>query len=372
MTRDDMRDGGREGTRDPGRERTRPIRVVVVDDSSFIRQVLSAALGSDPEIELVGTAADPYEARTLIRETNPDVVTLDIEMPRMDGLSFLEKIMTLKPTPVVMVSTLTQQGAEATIRALELGAVDYVGKPSGMDGSTLATLGRELLAKVKLAACARVTALRTDHKRPEEMPIPHAGWAKRLIAIGASTGGVERIRDILSVVPAACPPIVITQHMGGNYLASFAGRLDRIAEPTVTLATHGARLRTGQVFIAPGDGHLIVARDGNGLYCRLQEGPPVSGHKPSVDALFESVAVAAKGRAVGVILSGMGRDGARGLLAMRKGGAYTIGEQESSCVVYGMPRVAMELGAVAQELPLAQIPAAMLRALDQPISASEP
>ncbi|AWK87415.1 protein-glutamate methylesterase/protein-glutamine glutaminase [Azospirillum thermophilum] len=342
----------------------RPIRVVVVDDSALMREMLRDMLSREAGIEVVGMARDPFEAREIIKATNPDVITLDVEMPRMDGLSFLEKIMTLRPTPVIMVSSLTREGSEATIRALELGAVDCVAKPGGSDGHGFEATARELIDKIRVAATARL-AMRRPPVPAGLLPTPRrAGSGTRLIAIGASTGGVERIRDVLTVMPADCPPIVVTQHMGPSYVPSFAARLDRLAAPSVQVATHGARPAQGLVLIAPGDRHLAIARDAHGFVCHIQDGPPVSGHRPSVDVLFGSVAKAAGASAVGVILSGMGRDGAIGLKAMRDAGAYTIGEQESSCVVYGMPRAAFEAGAVAVELPLAQIPAEILRAFD--------
>ncbi len=342
----------------------RPIRVVVVDDSSLMREMLTAILGSEPGIEVAGAARDPYEARELIKATNPDVITLDVEMPRMDGLSFLEKIMTLRPTPVIMVSSLTREGSDAAVRALELGAVDCVAKPAGAEGHGFEAMAAELVAKIRMASTARLS-MRRPPATAYTLPTPRrAGSGTRFIAIGASTGGVERIRDVLSVMPADCPPIVITQHMGPNYMPSFAARLDKQTPPSVRLANHGARLAQGVVYIAPGDRHLAVVKDSHGFHCRIEDTPLVSGHRPSVDVLFQSVAASAGPNAVGVILSGMGRDGATGMLAMREAGAYTIGETESSCVVYGMPRAAREAGAVAVELPLAQIPAEMLRAFD--------
>ncbi|MBP2313714.1 protein-glutamate methylesterase/protein-glutamine glutaminase [Azospirillum soli] len=342
----------------------RPIRVVIVDDSSLMREMLKSIISQEPGIEVAGVARDPYEAREVIKQTNPDVITLDVEMPRMDGLSFLEKIMTLRPTPVVMVSSLTQEGSDATIRAMEIGAVDCVAKPDGSEGHGFEAMAHELVAKIRVAATARLSMRRPHAPGPTLATPRRAGSGTRFIAIGASTGGVERIRDVLAVMPADCPPIVITQHMGPSYVPSFAARLDRLSAPRVEVATEGARLTQGVVYIAPGDRHLVVIRDAQGFACHVQDGPAVSGHRPSVDVLFSSVAKAAGANAVGVILSGMGRDGASGMLAMREAGAYTIGETESSCVVYGMPRAAKEAGAVAVELPLAQIPAEMLRAFD--------
>ncbi len=343
----------------------RPIRVVIVDDSNLMRQMLTATLSKDLGIEIVGTAADPFEAREIIKSTNPDVLTLDIEMPKMDGLSFLEKIMTLRPMPVVMVSSLTQSGSNATIRALELGAVDYVGKPAGSEGFAFQRVADELIAKIKLAATARVSRPRPSVPQPATLAAPRRGGSKAFIAIGASTGGVERIRDILQVMPANCPPIVITQHMGPSYLASFAERLNKLCSPTIKLGSQGARLQQGVVYIAPGEGHLAVARDAAGYFCQIQDQPPlVSGHRPSVDVLFHSVAKAAGPNVVAAILSGMGRDGANGMAAIRAAGAHTIGEQESSCVVYGMPKMAKEAGGIVLELPLAQIAPELLRAVD--------
>ncbi|MFD1625924.1 chemotaxis response regulator protein-glutamate methylesterase [Azospirillum griseum] len=343
---------------------SRAIRVVIVDDSALMREMLKDMLAREPAIEVVGVARDPFEAREIIKATNPDVITLDVEMPKMDGLSFLEKIMTLRPTPVIMISTLTQEGSDAAIRALELGAVDCLAKPGSADGKGFEQTGRELVSKIMVAATARLS-MRRPAAAVAPLPRPRrAETGNRLIAIGASTGGVERIRDVLAVLPADCPPIVITQHMGPSYVPSFAARLDRMSAPNVQVASHGARLAQGVVFIAPGDRHLAIARDGLGLVCHIQDSPAVSGHRPSVDVLFGSVAKAAGPNAVGVILSGMGRDGAIGLKAMRDAGAHTIGEQESSCVVYGMPRAAREGGAVAVELSLAQIPAEMMRAYD--------
>lgn len=346
---------------------TKPIRVVVVDDSALMRQMLTDLLSRPGVIEVVGAARDPYEARELIKAKNPDVITLDVEMPRMDGISFLEKIMTLRPMPVVMVSSLTREGSDAAVRALELGAVDCVAKPNGSDGRGMEAMAAELVDKIRIASAARLSAPRAQAAAGKgRIKTRGKGTFKRFIAIGASTGGVERIRDLLSAMPPDCPPIVVTQHMGPHFVPSFAARLDALSEPAVAVATEGARLQIGAVYIAPGDRHLTIAKDSKGFYCRLQDSPPVSGHRPSVDVLFQSVAAAAGSTAVGVILSGMGRDGAAGMLAMRKAGCHTVGEQESSCVVYGMPRAAMESGAVVTEMPLSQIAAEMLRAAETP------
>jgi two-component system, chemotaxis family, protein-glutamate methylesterase/glutaminase len=258
---------------------SRRIRVAIVDDSALMRRMLSESLEAIPDFEVVGTAQDPYEARDMIKVARPDVLTLDVEMPRMDGLTFLEKIMTLRPMPVVMVSTLTKEGTEATVRALELGAIDYVGKPKGTDGDSFAEFRDELVLKLRLAAAARLNI-------PRAKPVRAAAPARRpgdrrMIAMGASTGGVERIRDVLEALSDTCPPIFIVQHIGAPFVASFAARLDRQTSLTVRVATHGARVGPGQAVIAPGDEHLSVRRDALGYICELSDGPAVSGHRPS-------------------------------------------------------------------------------------------
>ena len=331
------------------------IRALIVDDSATMRQLIASVLRQDPEIEVVGQAADPLQARQAIKALNPDVLTLDIEMPNMGGLEFLEKLMRLRPMPVVMVSTLTRHGAEATLRALELGAVDYMAKPAS--GHLAGFAG--LAAMVKAASRARV-------RPPAQPSTPCFSSGTRLnghlVAIGSSTGGVEALLAILSQFPPRCPPTVVTQHMPAAFTRSFAQRLDRLCAPQVAEAVEGAVLAPGQVYIAPGGpAHLQVIRAGGALRCRLREAAPVNGHRPSVDVLFESVARAAGRAAVGVILTGMGRDGAAGLLAMSRAGACTLGQDEASCVVYGMPKAAFEAGAVEQQHPLEGLAAAILR-----------
>lgn len=327
------------------------IRVLVVDDSATMRSLITAALNRDSEIEVVGAAGDPFEARGMIKALNPDVVTLDIEMPNMNGIEFLEKIMRLRPMPVVMVSSLTQAGAEMTLRALELGAVDCVGKPTSATGTAEAL--NEVADKVKAAARASVRtkadAAPTTTRRLNYIP------SGDIVAIGSSTGGVEALLSILTQFPETCPPTVITQHMPATFTASFAARLDRASGAKVQEAVDGALLEAGKVYVAPGGAtHLEVVRSA-GLRCRLTQGDPVSGHRPSVDVLFNSVAQAVGDKAVGVILTGMGRDGAQGLLAMRKAGARTLGQDEQSCVVYGMPRTAFELGSVEKQVSLSSM-----------------
>ncbi|MGO8919205.1 MAG: protein-glutamate methylesterase/protein-glutamine glutaminase [Stellaceae bacterium] len=338
-----------------------PIRVLIVDDSALIRQVLSELLASDRDIEVVGTAPDPIVARDKIKALNPDVLTLDIEMPRMDGLSFLDKVMTLRPMPVVVVSTLTQQGADAALRALELGAVDYVAKPTLDIRQGVIALGAELVAKVKAAATANVKARAA--KKPGGRPLvfdhrlSSEGW---IVAIGASTGGVEALQELLTVLPASAPAILVTQHMPAGFTASFAQRLDPRCAMSVAEATDGARVMAGHVYIANGNHHLELARSGAHYKCRVRDGAPVSGHRPSVDVLFRSVAAAAGRSATGVILTGMGKDGAEGLLELRRAGGRTLGQDELSCLIYGMPKAAKELGAVEKELPLSRIPQEIL------------
>jgi len=331
-----------------------PIRVLVVDDSPTMRGLITAALRRDPEIEVIGSAADPLEARALIKDLNPDVITLDVEMPNMNGLEFLEKIMRLRPMPVVMVSTLTQAGAEVTLRALEMGAIDAVGKPGA--GVTAVEAFAELTLKVKTAARSRVRA-----REAVEAPRPRTDYrpaADHILAIGASTGGVEALITIVSAFPANCPATVITQHMPATFTPSFAARLDKMSAATVSEAVDGATLMPGHVYLAPGGvAHLEVS--GATPRCRLSQGDTVSGHRPSVDVLFRSIARLRKPM-TGVILTGMGRDGAQGLLEMRNAGAHTLGQDEASCVVYGMPRIAHEIGAVERQLPLNRLSSAIL------------
>lgn len=334
-----------------------PVRVVVVDDSPTMRGLIGALLRRDPEIDVVGFAGDPHQARQTIKELNPDVITLDIEMPNMNGLEFLERIMRLRPMPVVMVSTLTQAGADASLRALELGAVDCVGKSSNTIDARVG-LG-ELAEKVKTAAGARVRPSST----PAPPPLaPEYRGSDGIVAIGASTGGVEALLNVISHFPANCPPTVITQHMPAVFTVSFAARLDRVTSASVSEAFDGAPLKPGRIYLAPGgERHLEVAKAGGGLQCRLREGEPVSGHRPSVDALFSSVASVCGPTAVGAILTGMGRDGAASLKLMRQAGARTVGQDEGSCVVYGMPRVANEMGGVEHQVPLEKIGPMLLK-----------
>lgn len=338
------------------------IKVLIVDDSALMRQMLNSILSADPAIEVVGYAPDPIIARRKIRELNPDVLTLDVEMPKMDGISFLEKIMSLRPMPVVMISTLTQKSAAVTLQALELGAVDFIPKPSGDQRDGMIEKSAEIVKKVKNAARANVKRL---EKAPtKKIQLGSSGYfsADKIIAIGASTGGVEAIHEILSALPATTPPILIAQHMPQNFTSAFAMRLDQKTDLKVFEATDGQRILPGQVYIAPGGRHLKLDRSGSHFICRLSDGEKVSGHRPSVDVLFESVAKAAGKRTVAAILTGMGRDGAQGLLQIRNEGGTTFGQDEESCVVYGMPKVANDSGAVMKQLRLSHMASKLLGA----------
>jgi two-component system chemotaxis response regulator CheB len=344
---------------------TKPITVLIVDDSALIRQMFREMLISAPDIEVLDTAHDPLDAREKIKRLNPDVLTLDIEMPKMDGLSFLEKIMTLRPMPVIMVSSLTQKGADATLQALELGAFDTISKPtSNQNRDTISALKDELIAKVRAAATANMAQRIAAQTHTSIVPFNANGGrgSRDLIAIGASTGGVEALRDIFVRLPANCPPIVVTQHMPETFTKSFAARLDALSEVTVAEASNHARLKAGHAYIAPGgETHLKIVKIGVEYVCKLEHAPPVSSHRPSVDVLFHSVAQTAGSRALGMILTGMGKDGAEGLKAMRDAGAYTIGQNQASCVVYGMPRAAQQMGAVNAEAHLNEIPYLMMK-----------
>jgi len=346
-----------------------PVKVLVIDDSALIRQLLTELLSRDPAIQVVGTAPDPIVAREKIKELSPDVLTLDIEMPRMDGLSFLRRLMALRPMPVVVVSTLTQKGADVALQALELGAVDCVAKPLIGIRDGMEELAAELVAKVRLAAQTKPRAQRPEQGRPAMLAAdPRLSTAGCVVAIGASTGGVETLQRLLTRLPANAPAILVTQHMPAGFTSSFARRLDGRCAVSVIEATDGRRVLPGHVYVAPGALHLELARTGAHYACRLHDGPPVSGHRPSVDVLFASVAAVAGGNAIGLILTGMGRDGAAGLLEMRRAGARTYGQSEASCVIYGMPKAAMQAGAVEAELPVEQL-ADEIMAIRQPSAA---
>jgi two-component system chemotaxis response regulator CheB len=345
-------------------------RVLIVDDSALMRQILSNLLAGDPELEVVGTASDPIAARTKIAALAPDVLTLDVEMPKMDGLSFLEELMRGKPLPVVMVSSLTERGCEVTLRALELGACDFVTKPKIDLARGTADIAIEIVAKVKAAARSRVRprapVTRTSQSK---LAVPSAvsfRTTQRFIAIGASTGGTEALREVLTALPADAPPVVIVQHMPPLFTRQFAQRLDGLCKVQVREAKTGDALVQGHVLIAPGgETHLEVVRSGANYGVRLVSAPPVGHHRPAVNILFESCARTAGANAVGVILTGMGSDGARGMLAMHRAGSVTLAEDESSCVVFGMPKEAIACGAVDHVVPLDRMAVSMLRAASE-------
>jgi two-component system chemotaxis response regulator CheB len=350
----------------------RRVRVLVVDDSALIRQLLTTLLSEDPEIEVVGTADDPYAARERIKALNPDVVTLDVEMPHMDGITFLRKIMTLRPMPVIMISTLTQAGADVTLEALEIGAVDFVAKPSGDATRALPALAGELQAKVKAAARTRIATRAAMAAVPLKKAARSVRPNGKIVAIGASTGGVEALKVVLMQLPPDCPPILITQHMPPRFTAAFAQRLNRECPMAVSEAADGDIVEQGHVYIAPGSHHLELVKGASGYRCTLNDGPTVTGHRPSVDVLFRSVARSAGKSAIGVILTGMGKDGADGLLEMRKAGAQTIGQDEASSLVYGMPQVAFERGGVMRQCSLVNIADAILDACEGKLEAPRP
>ncbi|AUH00354.1 chemotaxis response regulator protein-glutamate methylesterase [Prodigiosinella confusarubida] len=336
------------------------IKVLCVDDSALMRQIMTEIINSHPDMEVVATAPDPLVARDLIKKFNPQVLTLDVEMPRMDGLDFLEKLMRLRPMPVVMVSSLTGKGSEITLRALELGAIDFVTKPQlGIREGMLAY--SELIAeKIRMAAKARLPQRNANNIPTVMIPSMPLLSSEKLIAIGASTGGTEAIRHVLQPLPPTSPALLITQHMPPGFTKSFAERLNKLCQITVKEAEDGERVLPGHAYIAPGARHLELARSGANYQVKLHDGPPVNRHRPSVDVLFRSVAQYAGRNAVGVILTGMGNDGAAGLLELHQAGAYTLAQNEASCVVFGMPREAIALGGVDEVVDLHQVSQRML------------
>lgn len=335
------------------------IRVLIVDDSATARAVLREILESDPTIEVVATASDAYVARDKIVELKPDVVCLDVEMPRMDGITFLKRLMHYMPVPVVMVSSLTQNGAKTTLEALEAGAVDFVGKPHSHIYDGVETMREELLSKIKMASRVRVRQRSLQSVQQANMT-SLAETTHKILAIGASTGGTEALKDVLMGLPRNAPGTIIVQHMPSNFTGPFAERLNGLCAMEVREAKNGDSITPGVALIAPGDYHMVVRRSGARYYVEIGSGDKVSGHRPSADVLLNSVAKIAGVNAIGVILTGMGGDGARGLLAMRNAGAHTIGQDEASCIVYGMPKVAYELGAVERQLALSKIPQGIL------------
>jgi two-component system chemotaxis response regulator CheB len=369
----------------------KPIRVLIIDDSAVVRKLLTEILNSDPDIEVVGVAMDPHIARQKIKDLDPDVLTLDVEMPKMDGLSFLRQLMRLRPMPVVMISSLTEEGAEITLEALALGAVDFISKPRADVANLLQDYTEEIIKKIKNAAAVKVHArvskpVATGMAKREQQSAEEAAMdskysatvilqrpanikvmktTDKIIAIGASTGGTEAIKDVLAQMPADAPAILVTQHIPPVFSSAFAQRMNRCSSMIVVEASDGQQVMPGHVYIAPGDQHLLLMRDGARYRCSLSDGPPVNRHRPSVDVLFRSVTQAAGKNAIGIILTGMGADGARGLGEMREAGAITIAQDEKSSVVWGMPGEAVKLGAAQKIIPLDEIPNAIMAGLKE-------
>ena len=352
---------------------SRKIRVIVVDDSALVRSLLSEIINRQRDMECIGTANDPLVAREMIRELNPDVITLDVEMPRMDGIDFLGRLMRLRPMPVVMISTLTERGAEVTMKALELGAIDFVAKPRVGLASGLNDLAAQIVDKIRVAAVAQV------RRAPVRDAVPAGGGAahapasasallgrlstEKLICIGASTGGTEAIKEVLVQMPADSPAIVITQHMPPGFTTSFAARLNGLCQITVKEAVNGERILPGHAYIAPGGTQFHVARSGANYVAVVDDGPPVNRHKPSVEVLFKSAAAVVGRNAFGIMLTGMGNDGAAAMREMKDAGSYNYVQDEATCIVFGMPREAIAHGAADEVLPLGQIAPALITRL---------
>jgi two-component system chemotaxis response regulator CheB len=347
-------------------------RVLIVDDSALMRQLLTKIVNSSPELEVVGAAADPFVAREMIKTLNPDVLTLDIEMPRMDGLTFLEKLMRGHPMPVIMISSLTDRGAEITLRALSLGAVDYVSKPKLDISNATIEQSEEIISKVTAAAKAKVRGIAAGEikRAPTTEVAYHFSATHKIVALGASTGGTEALKDLLVPLPADFPGIVIVQHMPETFTRKFAERLDSLCRVRVKEAEDGDRILPGHALLAPGGQQMAVVRRGMEYAVRVYPGERVNRHRPSVDVLFSSCARQLGRNAIGVLLTGMGADGARGLLEMKEAAAFTIAQDEATCVVFGMPREAIQLGAVDRVLPLGRIPDVLLERLSAPKSAA--
>lgn len=352
------------------------IKVLIIDDSALVRQMLTSIFEKASGINVVGTAQDPIVARTKIKQLNPDVLTLDVEMPRMDGLTFLANLMRLRPMPVVMVSSLTQKGADVTLDALELGAVDFVSKPAAL-GRDLEKYADEIINKVRVAAGATVCAVKprrsadvavlenqsADAVLSKKVGRSHFRTTEKIIALGASTGGTEATARVLEVVPSGFPAIVISQHLPAAFSESYAQRLDRNCHMKVKLAEDGEQIIPGHVYLAPGEQHLLVERDGARYVCRLNDGPPVNRHRPSVDVMFRSVAQNVGSNALGVLLTGMGADGAEGMKEMLDAGAFTVVQDEATSVVWGMPGAAYKLGAAKEMKALNQVVPTLIKNL---------
>lgn len=353
-----------------------PIKVLIVDDSALIRQLLTEIINSNADMQVIGVAHDPLMARERIKALNPDVITLDIEMPKMDGLAFLEKLMQLRPTPVVMISSLTERNAGVTLRALELGAVDFITKPRLDISEGMQSYGELIAEKIRIAAKAKLRCAVKFAPSPRysaDAILPprldnSASVTEKLIVIGASTGGTEAIRTILECLPSDAPGVVITQHMPEAFTRAFAQRLDSTCKIRVKEAEQGERILAGHAYIAPGHSHLLLKRNGKHYVTVLNQGPPVNRHRPSVDVLFRSAANCAGKNAIGIILTGMGNDGAAGMREMKQAGSYNLAQDEASCVVFGMPKMAIEAGAVDKVLPLSEIVTEVFAYLNAPAS----
>jgi two-component system, chemotaxis family, protein-glutamate methylesterase/glutaminase len=346
------------------------IKVLVIDDSALIRSLLTEMINQQHDMEVVGAAPDPLVAREMIKQLNPDVLTLDVEMPKMDGLDFLEKLMRLRPMPVVMVSTLTEKGSEITLRALELGATDFVTKPKTGISDGMREYTDLIAEKIRIASQASVSSLQRTVKSGQnnvtgtpELLKNRLISSEKLLIVGGSTGGTEAIKSFLLQMPSDCPGILITQHMPAGFTKSFANRLNSICKIGVSEAVDGERVLPGHAYIAPGDKHLLLGRSGANYVTKLSDAAPVSRHKPSVDVLFDSSADAAGKNAIGIILTGMGKDGAEGMAKMKQAGTYNFAQDEASCVVFGMPKEAIAHGGVDEVLPLSELPKAVLNQL---------
>jgi len=342
------------------------IKVLIVDDSAIMRSILSEILGSDPGIEIIGTAPDVQVARRKIKALNPDVITLDVELPGMDGISFLQKIMQLRPTPVVMISGHTQENSEVALKALEMGAIDVIGKSAINVDLSISGKSDEIREKVKSAANANVAGIRSGQLSADKKPTGQISSSNltsdKLIFVGASAGGVEAMRQVIGRLPPDCPPLLYTQHMPKEFTGPFAKRLNDGSALQVHEAEDQMQINQGHIYLAPGNAHLSISQRKGSFYCRLDRGDPVNGHRPSVDVLFRSAAQLLGKKAIGVILTGMGKDGAAGLLEMSQAGSFTLGQDKATSLIYGMPRVAMEMGAVSMQASLRRIPEEIMNA----------
>ena len=343
------------------------IKVLIVDDSALIRAILTEIINQADDMHVIGVARDPIIAREKIRELQPDVITLDIEMPNMDGLEFLEKLMRLHPLPVLMVSTLTEKGSTAALRALELGAIDFIAKPKVDIKNQLEAYAEEITSKIRMIAKAKLRPKQPAHKPSKKIKALKSNkraTTQKILVIGASTGGTEAIKEVLMELPADCPPILIVQHMPPGFTKSYAARLNSLSQIVVSEAKHGEHILPGHAYLAPGDYHLSIGRVSNYYICNISQDPPVNRHRPAVDVLFDSVAALAKGNAVGMILTGMGKDGAAGMKRMHDKGCKNLAQDEASCVVFGMPKEAIAQGGVDEIVPLDKMAERALDFLD--------